>query len=162
MAFATTNSQIKNNILNYARHLISKTLYRAIEILFRPCCDITILSVQNSCNIATPGTYDLTITLDKSTNMLGNGVFLVSVDGTFVTADSGNTNLFLYNDGTVITLEGVDIGSTAGGNKSVDVLFLLPTGLPPIQNITNMNQLTPGVFTLGSGTAPFSFVPCVP
>jgi hypothetical protein len=162
MAFVSTKSQIKNNILNYIRHLVSKTLYRAIEILFKPCCDIAILSVQNSCNIATPGTYDLTITLDKSINMLGNGVFLVSVNGTFVTADSGNTDLFLYNDGTVITLEGVDIGSTAGGNKTVSILFLLPTGLSSIQNITNMSQLTPGVFTLASGTAPFSFVSCVP
>ena len=144
MAFVSTNSQIKKNILNYISRLVSKTLYRSIEILFKPCCDITITNVEAVCN----GTnYDITITLDKSINMLGNGLLLVIVDGVVVTVD-GNEGLTTYNDSTKIVLLDSDIGDSSGGSKSVNVLFLLP-GVP-LNNIQGFKDLTPGVFTLAA------------
>jgi hypothetical protein len=144
MAFVSTNSQIKNNILNYISRLVSKTLYRSIEILFKPCCDITITNVEAVCN----GTnYDITITLDKSINMLGNGILLVIVDGVVVTLD-GNEGLIPYNDSNKIVLLDSDIGDSSGGPKSVNVLFLL-SGVP-LNNIQGFKDLTPGVFTLAA------------
>ena len=156
MAFVSTNSQIKNNILNYISRLVSKTLYRSIEILFKPCCDITITNVEAVCN----GTnYDITITLDKSINMLGNGIILVLVNG--VTASASDEGLIPYNDSNKIVLLDSDIGDSSGGPKSVNVLFLL-SGVP-LNNIQGFKDLTPGVFTLaGNYDADWDFPNCNP
>ncbi len=153
MAFVSTNSQIKNNILNYISRLVSKTLYRSIEILFKPCCDITITNVEAVCN----GTnYDITITLDKGINMLGNGLLLVLVDGVLTVVDS--TALIPYNDSNKIVLLDANIGDSSGGSKGVFVIFLLPGA--PLSNVTDLSQLTPGVFTLASSDLDFSFPSC--
>lgn len=146
MAFVSTNSQIKNNILNYISRLVSKTLYRSIEILFKPCCDITITNVEAVCSSVTPGNYDITITLDKGINMLGNGTLLVFVDG--VIASTNFEGLIPYNDSNKIVLLDSDIGNSSGGFKNVFILFLLP-GVP-LSNIQGFSQLTPGVFTLAA------------
>jgi hypothetical protein len=146
MAFVSTNSQIKKNILNYISRLVSKTLYRSIEILFKPCCDITITDVVATCSSVTPGNYDITITLDKSINMLGNGILLVLVDG--VAASTNYEGLIPYNDSNKIVLLDSDIGDSSGGPKNVNVLFLLPGA--PLNNIQGFSQLTPGVFTLAA------------
>lgn len=146
MAFVSTNSQIKNNILNYISRLVSKTLYRSIEILFKPCCDITITNVEADCSSVTSGNYNITITLDKSINMLGNGIILVLVDG--VVASTNSEGLNPYNDSTKIVLLDSDIGDSSGGFKNVTVLFLLP-GVP-LSNIQGFKDLTPGVFTLAA------------
>jgi hypothetical protein len=153
MAFVSTNSQIKKNILNYISRLVSKTLYRSIEILFKPCCDITITNVEAVCN----GTnYDITITLDKSISMLGNGVLLVLVDG--VAASTNYEGLIPYNDSTKIVLLDSDIGDSSGGPKNVVVLFLLP-GVP-LNNIQGFKDLTPGVFTLAGSDLDWNFPDC--
>jgi hypothetical protein len=156
MAFVSTKSQIKNNILNYIRHLVTKTLYRAIEILFRPCCDIAILGVKPICS-STPGTYDVTITLDKSINMLGNGLMMILVGNTVATV-AGNT-LIPYNDGKTITIEGLNIGTVAGVTEGVSILFLLPAGLST--GNTNINDLTPGSFVFSVSEDDFTFPPCI-
>jgi hypothetical protein len=143
MAFVSTNSQIKKNILNYISRLVSKTLYRSIEILFKPCCDITITNVEAVCN----GTnYDITITLDKSINMLGNGLLLVIVEESVTVID--NSALIPYNDSNKIVLLDANIGDSSGGPKAVNVIFLLP-GVP-LNNIQGFKDLTPGVFTLAA------------
>jgi len=157
MAFVSTNSQIKNNILNYISRLVSKTLYRAIEILFKPCCDITITNVEAVCTVdGDPGNYDITITLDKSINMLGNGLLLVLVNGVVLTASDGA--LIPYNDSNKIVLLDSDIGNSSGGSKDVSVFFLLPGA--PLSNVTDFSQLTPGVFTLATSDLNFSFPSC--
>lgn len=154
MAFVSTNSNIRVSILGFIKHLVSKSLYRAIEILLKPCCDINILDVESSCN----GTnYDITITLDKSVNMLGNGLMLVLVDQVLVSGDNGV--LLSYNDSTKIVLTNVTLNISAG-NYKVGVFFLLPTGAThPIQSL---NDLTPGVFTLATSDATWNFPgPCL-
>ena len=139
-----TLSTMKRTVLKTIQGLVSKTLYRSIEILFQPCCDVTITNVEAVCN----GTnYDITITLDKSINMLGNGILLVIVDGVVVTVD-GTEGLIPYNDSNKIVLLDSDIGDSSGGSKSVNVLFLLP-GVP-LNNIQGFKDLTPGVFTLAA------------
>ena len=139
-----TLSTMKRTVLKTIQGLVSKTLYRSIEILFQPCCDVTITNVEAVCN----GTnYDITITLDKSINMLGNGILLVIVDGVVVTVD-GTEGLIPYNDSNKIVLLDSDIGDSSGGSKSVNVLFLLP-GLP-LSDIKGFKDLTPGVFTLAA------------
>lgn len=156
MAFVSTNSQIKKNILNYISRLVSKTLYRSIEILFKPCCDITITNVEAVCSSVTSGNYDITITLDKSINMLGNGLLLVIVENILTVID--NSALIPYNDSNKIVLLDANIGDSSGGFKAVSVLFLL-TGVP-LSNITDFSQLTPGVFTLAASDLDWDFPNC--
>lgn len=150
MAFVSTNSQIKNNILNYISRLVSKTLYRSIEILFKPCCDITITNVEAVCN----GTnYDITITLDKSINMLGNGLLLVLVEDFITVIDS--SALTPYNDSNKIVLLDANIGDSSGGPKGVSVFFLLSAS-----PATSLETLTPGVFTLATSDLDWTFPSC--
>ena len=156
MAFVSTNSQIKKNILNYISRLVSKTLYRSIEILFKPCCDITITDVQVDCNSENPDNYDITITLDKSINMLGNGLLLIQVDGVTVSVD-GNDGVFPYNDSNKIVLSNVDINNSPG-DYDITVFFLLPSSGTP----TSLQTLTPGVFTLAYTKDTVEFIDCTP
>jgi len=152
MAFVSTNSQIKKNILNYISRLVSKTLYRSIEILFKPCCDITITNVEVVCTVdGDPGNYDITITLDKGINMLGNGLLLIQVDG--VTIGDGP---FPYNDSNKIVLLNVDI-NTIPGDYDVSILFLLPSS-----PATSLDTLTPGVFTFAITASTVEFIDCTP
>jgi hypothetical protein len=148
MAFVSTNSQIKKNILNYISRLVSKTLYRSIEILFKPCCDITITNVEAVCN----GTnYDITITLDKGINMLGNGLLLILVDGVSI-----GDGPFPYNDSNKIVLLNVDINNIPG-DYDVSILFLLPAS-----PATSFESLTPGVFTFANTASTVEFIDCTP
>lgn len=39
MAFVTATSQIRKNILNYMRHLVSKSTLKAIDYILSPCCE---------------------------------------------------------------------------------------------------------------------------
>jgi hypothetical protein len=147
MAFVSTNSQIKKNILNYISRLVSKTLYRSIEILFKPCCDITITNVEAVCN----GTnYDITITLDKGINMLGNGLLLIQVDGVSI-----GDGPIPYNDSNKIVLLNIDINNIPG-NYDVSIFFFLPAS-----PATSLDTLTPGVFTFAGPVGPVEFPSCL-
>jgi hypothetical protein len=148
-----TLSTMKRTVLKTIQGLVSKTFYRSIEILFQPCCDVTITNVEAVCN----GTnYDITITLDKSINMLGNGIILVLVNG--VAASASDEGLIPYNDSNKIVLLDSDIGDSSGGPKNVIVLFLLP-GVP-LNNIQGFKDLTPGVFTLAGSDLDWDFPDC--
>lgn len=149
MAFVSTNSQIKKNILNYISRLVSKTLYRSIEILFKPCCDITITNVEVDCSSVTFGNYDITITLDKSINMLGNGLLLILVGGVVI-----GDGPFPYNDSNKIVLLNVDINNIPG-DYDVSILFLLPAS-----PATSFETLTPGVFTFANTASTVEFIDC--
>lgn len=154
MAFVSTNSQIKNNILNYISRLVSKTLYRAIEILFKPCCDISITNVSAVCS-ATPNAYDVTVTLSKSKNLLGKGLMLVIVNDRISYVNSNQ--LIPYNDSKTFTIEGLNIGSTTGGTFGVSIVFLLPVSE---SNNPTISDLTPGAFIFTNSELDFTFPAC--
>jgi len=151
-----TLSTMKRTVLKTIQGLVSKTLYRSIEILFQPCCDVTITNVEADCSSVTSGNYDITITLDKSINMLGNGLLLVVIEN-FVTVIDDNA-LIPYNDSNKIVLLDANIGDSSGGTKAVSVLFLL-TGVP-LSNIQGFKDLTPGVFTLAASDLDWDFPNC--
>jgi len=155
MAFVSTNSQIKKNILNYISRLVSKTLYRSIEILFKPCCDITITNVEVVCTVdGDLGNYDITITLDKGINMLGNGLLLIQVDGVVVAVDGNGGGVVPYNDSNKIVLLNVDINNISG-DYDIAIFLLLPSS-----PATSLETLTPGVFTLATTGSTVEFISC--
>ena len=154
MAFLSINSNIRNSILGFIRHLVSKTLYRSIEILLRPCCDIYVTDVQATVNCVS-GTYDITFTLSKSVNMLGNGVMLIIGPNGLVTTSS-NGGLFPYNDSNKFTLTDLDLGTTSATSSTFSILFLLPSA----GQVDKLEELTPGVFTIAESLNPFPLPTC--
>lgn len=135
MSFVSTNSQIKNNILNYIRHLVSKTLYRAIEILFKPCCDVSIINVEVVCLPGKPvGTYEVTLTLSRPLGLLGNGLIFpligqnVAVNGGFVS----------YTEGTIIKFTTIELPEIVGSSETVSAFAFLPSGLNPVNSLEDL------------------------
>lgn len=155
MAFLSINSNIRNSILGFIRHLVSKTLYRSIEILLRPCCDIYVTDVQATVNCVS-GTYDITFTLSKSVNMLGNGVMLILGGNGLVTSSIDGNPLFPYNDSNKFTLTDLDLGTTSATSSTFSILFLLPSA----GQVDKLEELTPGVFTFADSADPFPLPTC--
>lgn len=82
MAFYTVPSNIKNSILAFVKNIVSKTYYRAFEVILNPCCSLTG-TAEVSCN--DDNTWSLTITTNEQIGFLGNGVVFVLVDGNIFT-----------------------------------------------------------------------------
>ena len=146
-----TLSTMKATVLKTIKGLVSKSLYRAIEILFQPCCDITVTNVEAVC-IPGTGNYDVTITLSKGVNLLGQGYVIVYIRGHVVTFDS-------YNDSNTISISNVDIDGGAGGLFEVGVQLFLPIGnsnaIPP-----TYAELNPGVFIIAGSDNQWYINPC--
>lgn len=49
MAFITAKSKITNTILNFVKHLVSKSVYNDIKVLLTPCCIPTVVFDTVSC-----------------------------------------------------------------------------------------------------------------
>lgn len=81
MAFLKAKSNIKTSILGFLKHMVSKTQLKAVDVIFSPCCSVSIDSVDVDC-IST-GVYDVTVTLTNSLGYLGKGFALLSFDGVF-------------------------------------------------------------------------------
>ena len=149
-----TLSTMKATVLKTIQGLVSKTLYRAIELLFQPCCDVTITNVVAKGN--TKGNYDITITLDKPVHMLKNGLITAFFgNGSFVIS----TGISPYDESTTIVLNDVNLGSSSGGTYNVSVLFTLPisNAEPP----TVVEELSPGAFIVSASLKNWVFPPCV-
>ena len=139
MSFVSTNSQIKNNILNYIRHLVSKTLYRAIEILFKPCCDVYVTKVEVVCLPLEPyGTYEVTLTLSRPLGFLGNGNLIPIVQGQLISYGG----IIPYTEGTVITFTTRELTTLVGTTGNDITVF----GLLPVSGVSNsINEANPFV-----------------
>jgi hypothetical protein len=113
MAFYKNPSAIRRSILAFVRHLLSKSLYRAFELLLSPCCPPVITNATAVCN--GDSTFNVTVTLANAISLAGVGfdslvLFTGFGPGWFVTAtgyDAGtNTITFsnvpnYFNDETV-------------------------------------------------------------
>ena len=117
MAFVSTNSNIRASILGFIKHLVSKSLYRAIEILLKPCCDISATGNAVCSNI---NRFTLTITLDKPLP-----AFPAPYDIAIFAVHSAVSNVTYIPGSTTITTSLTFVG---GGitNYTEDVYVLLP------------------------------------
>lgn len=103
MAFVSTKSNIKGAILGFIRHLVSKKVYKAIEILLTPCCHPVVKSVLAECYEGGVITQ-ITVQLVNSINLYGAGqasIFLsipilnIFLEATTIYTDS-NTLVFQF------------------------------------------------------------------
>lgn len=98
-----TLSTIKKAVLGLIKSSVSKTIYRAEEILLSPCCDpqISASAVSVGADL-----YDVTLTFGSSPNFLQKGLILLN--GTATT----------YDDSGAITIPNVPI---LGGPGTVNI-----------------------------------------
>lgn len=113
MAFLKEPSKYKRSILAQLKHLVSKTLYRAIEILLTPCCTPTIVSSNVECN----ADYDVTVIFSNSVNLRGKGLATLLLDGNIVSTET-------WTDSNQVVF--TDVNGTAG-TYDAQVQFFMPT-----------------------------------
>lgn len=107
------SSQVLVSILGFLKPFSSKTLLRAIQILFQPCCELTA-TAEVTC--VDTDTYDVTITTTSPIGFLSKGVATVVINGESFTG--------VVTEPDTIFLE--DAAITAG-TEDVLVTVFLPT-----------------------------------
>ena len=103
MAFYKNPSAIRRSILAFVRHLLSKSLYRAFELLLSPCCPPVITNATAVCN--GDSTFTVTVTLANAISLAGVGfdslvLFAGFGPGWFVNAtgyDAGTNTITFSN-----------------------------------------------------------------
>ena len=113
MAFYTVPSNIKNSILAFVKNIVSKTYYRAFEVILNPCCSLTG-TAEVSYN--DDNTYAIVITTNESIGFLGKGVATLLIDGSLFTGVVTEPNT-IY----------VETATLSAGSYDIDVTVLLPT-----------------------------------
>ncbi len=113
MAFYKVPSNIANSILAFVKRIVSKTLYRAFDVILSPCCTLSGVA-STSCN--DDNTYEIVITTNESIGFLGKGVANLTIDGSSFTGVVTEPNT-IY----------VETASLTAGTYDVNVTLLLPT-----------------------------------
>ena len=120
MIFKTSTSKVKNSILAFIKFLVSKKVYKAIDILLTPCCHPVVKSAEAICD---GDTTVVTIQLVNSINPYGAGqgsIFLWFPSlNIFVLATT------IYTDSNTIVFEFINPGG--GGTFDASVELYLPT-----------------------------------
>lgn len=100
MAFYKNPSAIKRSILAFVKHLLSKPLYRAFEILLSPCCNPVVTNATAVCN--GDSTFTVTLTLANAISLAGVGNDYLSLFGispgwyVFASTVDLNTNTIVF------------------------------------------------------------------
>ena len=113
---------MKKSILTFIDGLVSKSIYRAIEIILSPCCTTNIVSISHS--LVTTGVYNITVTLDQPTTLLNKGFAYLLIGNAIysgpVSFTDGNTIQFshvhipngTYNASLLINMAATNSGAT--------------------------------------------------
>jgi hypothetical protein len=138
MIFKTSTSKVKNSILAFIKFLVSKKVYKAIDILLTPCCHPVVKSAEAICD---GDITVVTIQLVNSINLYGSGqgsIFLwIPFLNIFVLATT------TYTDSNTIVFEFID--PIGGGTFDASVELYLPTssdGLIGVSLSTEIFQIT--------------------
>jgi hypothetical protein len=138
MIFKTSTSKVKNSILAFIKFLVSKKVYKAIDILLTPCCHPVVKSAEAICD---GDITVVTIQLVNSINLYGAGqgsIFLwIPFLNIFVLATT------TYTDSNTIVFEFID--PIGGGTFDASVELYLPTssdGLIGVSLSTEIFQIT--------------------
>jgi hypothetical protein len=140
MIFKTSTSRVKNSILAFVKFIVSKKVYKAIDILLTPCCHPVVKSTEATCNEENGATI-VTIELVNSINLYGAGqgsifLWLPSLN-IFISTTT------LYTDSNTIVFEFINSG--LGGTYDASVELYMPTssdGLIGVSLSTEIFQIT--------------------
>ncbi|TXG82448.1 MAG: hypothetical protein E6R13_04810 [Spirochaetes bacterium] len=127
MAFLKEPSKYKRSLLAQLKHIVSKTVYRAIEVILTPCCAPVISNVDVECD----ADYNVTVTFTQAINLRGKGKAFLVIGGSIVSIED-------WADTDSITF--TDISGTAGTYDMYVQLFM-PTNSDETLGIS-MNTTT--------------------
>jgi hypothetical protein len=113
MAFYRTPSNLKTSILAFVKRIVDKVLYRAIDVILSPCCDLTA-TAEATCTDSND--FDIVITTNPSIGFLGKGISTVTIDNVPYTG--------IVTEPTEIFVEGAAVGA---GTYDVNIVIFLPT-----------------------------------
>ena len=113
MAFLKNPSNYKTSLLAQVKHIVSKTLYRAFDILLSPCCSPVISNIEVECG----SDYNITVTFTNSINLKGKGDAFLIADGLQIATTS-------WLDSNQVVFTGV---SASAGTYDFQVKLFLPT-----------------------------------
>jgi len=139
MAFISTKSNIKNSILAFIRHLVSKRVYKAIEIILTPCCHPVVTSSETVCE---NGTVTLTLKLSSNINLYSND----NASGRLTIL--GQVVKSTYTDNGTLTFQFENTG--ASGDYTATLILFMPTSS---DNLTGV-YLSTGEFTVSVPSCP--------
>ena len=131
---------ISKDCLAFIKFLVSKKVYKAIDILLTPCCHPVVKSAEATCNLDTGATI-ITIELVNSINLYGSGqgsIFLWFPSFNFFVLATTT-----YTDSNTIVFEFIE--PTGGGTFDASVELYLPTssdGLIGVSLSTETFQIT--------------------
>lgn len=101
------SSQVLVSILGFLKPFSSKTLLRAIELLFQPCCELTA-TAEVTC--VDTDTYDVTITTTSPIGFLSKGVATVVINGeSFTGVVTEPDTIFLESIGVTPATEDLNV-----------------------------------------------------
>jgi hypothetical protein len=118
MAFVSTNSNIRNSILGFIRHLVSKRVYKAIEIILTPCCHPVVTSVEAVCN---GGVTVVTVKFSSNINLYGAGQGKIYLWVPILNIFVGSTAI--YADNGTVTFEFLNLIGAGGYSASVELFM---------------------------------------
>lgn len=133
-----TLTTMRDAVLKTIKGLVPITLYKSVEILFKPCCDITA-TAQVTCG-SEPDLYNFTIKF--SAPLLPIRIGLIIVEQTVL---DGRTYLI---QGDTLTLEDV-LFELGPGTYSMQVYAMFPASHIDLSSEeTLFKSLTPGAYQI--------------
>jgi hypothetical protein len=124
---------VVDNTLAFIQPFASKTLFKAISILLKPCCNFTG-EADVSCNDNNT-TYGVTITVDPGIGYLGKGIATLQVGSSIFTGVVTEPNTIF-----------VETLTTTAGTKEVNVTLILPTNVAGTTAVTQIFTVEDVVF----------------
>ena len=107
------SSQVLVSILGFLKPFSSKTLLRAIQVLFQPCCELAS-TAEVTC--VDTDTYDVVITTTSPIGFLSKGLATVVINGVSFTG--------VVTEPATIFLEGIEV---TPATEDLNVTLFLPT-----------------------------------
>lgn len=123
-------SDLKKSVLNLIKGLTTKSIFRGIDILMSPCCNITSEAVI-TCG-SNPGYYNVTITYTPKPNYLGRGALIIQANTSVITGD-------IYDDSGKVEIVDALISGSPGDPVTLNSTFLMATS-------PNVEDLSVGVY----------------
>lgn len=113
MAFYKVPSNIANSILAFVKRLVSKTLYKAFDVILSPCCTLSGVA-EAVCD--SEDLHTITVTTNETIGFLGKGYATMIINGTDLKSVVTEPNTIVFSS--------VDAGT---GTFDGTVTVFLPT-----------------------------------
>ena len=135
----TITTPKKQSILAFIKNLVNKTTYKAISEILSPCCTLAVQSITATCGREN---YIVTVTLDHSVTLLGEGQ--ASLYWNFGAPFNVVLTTVPWNDSNEMTFYLPDF--FGAGTYDVTLELFLPTNSSQTIGVTLLSEPTSVIF----------------